>query len=55
VRGFGVRRMTLPAGDTRWFRLRPIVASAQPASAASAQAGSAASPPVPASAASATD
>jgi uncharacterized protein (TIGR03790 family) len=63
VRGFGVRRMTLPAGDTRWFRLRPIVASAQAAPAASAQAapaasaqaGSAASPPVPASAASATD
>jgi hypothetical protein len=33
--GFGVRQLTLPADDTRWFRLRPIVPSARPAAAAS--------------------
>jgi uncharacterized protein (TIGR03790 family) len=26
--GFGVRELTLPAGDTRWFRLRAIAAAA---------------------------
>jgi hypothetical protein len=26
--GFGVRELTLPAGDARWFRLRAIAAAA---------------------------
>jgi hypothetical protein len=33
VAGFGVRRLSLPAGDTRWFRLRPIAPAARPAAA----------------------
>ena len=53
--GFGVRQLTLPPRDTRWFRLRQVVAAAPAASGASlpasaspaasaAPAGSAASP-----------
>ena len=34
--GFGVRQLTLPAADTRYFRLRPVAPPARPASAASA-------------------
>ena len=30
VAGFGVRRLTLPAGDTRWFRLRALPPPARP-------------------------
>jgi len=34
--GVGVRQLTLPAADARYFRLRPVVSPARPASAASA-------------------
>jgi uncharacterized protein (TIGR03790 family) len=36
VVGFGMRQLTLPAADTRYFRLREIAPAARPASAASA-------------------
>ena len=36
VVGFGMRQLTLPAADTRYFRLREIAPPARPASAASA-------------------
>jgi len=35
VAGFGVRRLSLPAGDNRWFRLRPIAPTPRPAAASS--------------------
>jgi len=36
VAGFGVRRLTLPANDTRWFRLRALPPPARRASASAA-------------------
>jgi len=34
IAGFGVRQLTLPAGDTRYFRLRNVPQPARPASGA---------------------
>jgi hypothetical protein len=49
--GFGVRQLTLPAGDARWFRLRAIAPSARPVSASSSAMPAPAAPSAAASAA----